>query len=107
MAEIYVAIRNQDRVAMSSVAGELILVLITCDGRFMGQQSASPRNAMATFFNLPAGKYTVIARHPLLQPTEARQDLELAINTIFDVRFIYNEPEHQLLNVETEVSYLL
>ncbi|MCY7390256.1 MAG: hypothetical protein LH647_01765 [Leptolyngbyaceae cyanobacterium CAN_BIN12] len=72
----------------------------------MGQQSASLRNAMATFFNLPAGKYTVIARHPSLRPTEARKDLELSSNVIVGVRFIYNEPERHLLNVETEVSYL-
>ncbi|NJP10000.1 MAG: hypothetical protein HC866_11395 [Leptolyngbyaceae cyanobacterium RU_5_1] len=106
MAEIYVAIRNQDRIAMSSVSGELILVLVTSDGRFMAQQPASLRNAMATFFDLPAGKYSVIARHPSLQPTESRKDLELSINAIIGVRFIYNEPERQLLNIETEVSYL-
>ena len=106
MAEIYVAIRNQDRVAMPSVNGEFVVVLVTRTGQFVDQLPASMRGAMANFQGLPAGQYTVIARHPDLAPTEARQDLDIAENVIVGLRFTYNEPERRLLNTEMEVSYL-
>jgi hypothetical protein len=106
MTEIYVAIRNQDGVAMPSVNGELIIVLVTREGAFLDQQTASLRGGMAMFFGLPTGNYTVIARHSNLNPTEARQDVEISQDAIVGIRFTYNEPECQLLSIETEISYL-
>lgn len=103
MADIFVAIRNQNRVAMSSIAGELVLVLVRRDGRFQAQKPVALQNAMALFLNLPAGSYTVIARHPDLNPTEARQDVELGDREVFGVRFVYNEARRQLLSIETEL----
>jgi hypothetical protein len=91
MADIYVSVRNQDGIAMSSINGEPLVVLITRDGLFQDQQSVAFRTAVAIFQELPAGRYTVIARHPNTMPTEARHDVELSEKTIFGIRFIYNE----------------
>jgi hypothetical protein len=90
MAEIYVAIRNQDGVAMPSVNGELVIILVTKDRRFQAQKPVALQDAMALFFNLPTGAYTVIARHSGLNPTEVRQDVDLSDLDIFGVRFVYN-----------------
>jgi hypothetical protein len=89
MADIYVAIRNQDGVAMPSVNGELVIILVTKDGLFQAQKPVAMQNAMALFFNLPAGAYTIIARHSGLKPTEVRQDADLSNRDIFGVRFVY------------------
>lgn len=57
---------------MSSVDGELIVVLLTSEGQVVDQQPVRLTVADAIFSDLPAGRYTVIARHPSLNPTEAR-----------------------------------
>ena len=88
---------------MPSVDGELVIVLVTRDGRFQAQRPVALQNAMALFFNLPAGAYVVIARHSGLEPTEVRQDVDLGDRDIFGVRFVYNEPQRQLLRIETEL----
>ncbi len=46
----YVAIRNQDGVAMPSVDGELVIILVTRDGLFQAQKPVALQNAMALFF---------------------------------------------------------
>jgi hypothetical protein len=106
MADIYVVIRNQNGVAMSSVNGELIIVLITADGRFQVERPVTLRTAVAVFREIPAGNYSIIVRHPDLVPTEARYDTTLAEKTLFGIRFTYNEHDYQLLSLETEVNEL-
>ncbi|UBF25519.1 hypothetical protein K9N68_28710 [Kovacikia minuta CCNUW1] len=106
MADIYVAIRNQDGFAMSSISGEIVTVLIIRNALFEEQCPVTLRGALATFQNLISGNYTIIARHPDLEPTEARQDVSLMDKAIFGIRFIYNEPQRRLVAIETEVNYL-
>ncbi|GAB4325499.1 MAG: hypothetical protein OHK0047_10410 [Leptolyngbyaceae cyanobacterium] len=106
MADIYVAVWNQDKVAMSSVNGELIVILVIRDGLFQAQRQVMLRSGTAIFQNLPAGLYTIIARHPDLTPTEARCDVNLSEGAIFGIRFTYNEVQRQLLTIETEESSL-
>jgi hypothetical protein len=106
MADIYVAIRNQNDVAMSSVNGEIVIVLLTYNPLLQIQQPVTLRTAMATFVDLPAGDYTIVAKHPDLLPTEARYDVRLAENAILGIRFTYNEPERRLLTIETEMRFL-
>jgi hypothetical protein len=106
MADIYVVIRNQAGVAMSSVNGELMIVLITRDGQFQSQRPVTLQTAVAVFRQIPAGSYSIIVRHPDLMPTEARYDVTLSDKSLFGIRFTYNEPERQLLRIETEVNEL-
>ncbi|BAU14487.1 hypothetical protein LEP3755_50340 [Leptolyngbya sp. NIES-3755] len=106
MADIYVAIRSQNRVAMPSIDGEFVIVLVTRAGQLVDQLPASMRGAMANFRDLPGGQFTVIVQHSGLNPTEARQDLEIPGNAIVGLRFNYNEPERRLLGIDMEVDYL-
>lgn len=106
MAAIYVAVHNQSDVAMSSINGELILVLIARDGLFEAQQPVDFRTATATFQDVPAGNYTIVARHPDLTPTETRYDVGVAENAILGVRYTYNETQRRLLLIETEMRFL-
>ncbi len=82
------------------------MVLLTCDGFVQFQQPVTLREAVAMFFNLAAGDYTIIARHPDLNPTEVRQDVKLGEQAFYGVRFIYNEPQRRLLRIETEMRFL-
>jgi hypothetical protein len=106
MAEIYVAVWNQDKVAMPSVNGELVVILVIRNGFFQAQRPLMFRSGTAIFQNLPSGAYTMIARHSDLNPTEARYDINLSDKTILGIRFTFNELECRLLTIETEVSSL-
>jgi hypothetical protein len=46
---------------------------------FQSQRPVMLRSGTAIFQDLPAGAYTVIARHPDLNPTEARSEFGSAI----------------------------
>ncbi len=85
---------------MSSVDGELIVVLLTSEGQVVDQQPVRLTVADAIFANLPTGHYTVIARHPSLNPTEARQDIVLPDNVMLGVKYFYTEANRQLLRTE-------
>lgn len=90
---------------MSSIDGELIVILVTKDSRFQAQQPVTVRQATAFFQELTAGDYTIIARHPKLMPTEARYDVGLGMQAAFGIRFIYNEPERRLLRIDTQMRF--
>lgn len=78
MSYIIAIIRNDQGVSMPSVDGELVIVLLTSDGQFIAQQPVTISAGDAIFANLPAGRYTMIARHPSLNPTEGKTRLNLA-----------------------------
>jgi hypothetical protein len=85
---------------MSSVDGELIVVLLALEGQVVDQQPVRLTVADAIFSNLPAGRYTVIARHPSLNPTEARLDIALSDKVMLGVKYFYVEADRQLLRTE-------
>ncbi|MDY6804502.1 MAG: hypothetical protein SXA11_11940 [Cyanobacteriota bacterium] len=93
MSDIYVVIRNQDGVAMTSVDGEPLRVFVRRDGLIYDQQPVSLRLADAFFYNFPLGRCSVVARHSQLSPVEAEQEVELPANVALRVRYIYLEPE--------------
>jgi hypothetical protein len=100
MSYVVAVIRNERGVSMSSVDGELIIVLLASEGQVLAQQPVRLGTADAIFANLPAGRYTLLARHPSLSPTEARQDITLSENIMLGVKYFYSEAERQLLNIE-------
>ncbi|MBW4582825.1 MAG: hypothetical protein KME42_24930 [Tildeniella nuda ZEHNDER 1965/U140] len=106
MSDIYVVIRNQSDTAMPSVEGELLVVMLTTEGIVYRQTTASLRVAAAFFRNIPGGQYSILVRHSVLNPTEARYDVNLPERAIFGVRFVYDEPSHQLLKIESETRFL-
>lgn len=101
MPDLYVVIRNQDDVAMSSIEGELLTIGLLQDGFLLHTQPVDLFLAEVLLFNLPAGRYQVVAAHPLLNPAQAQQTVQITPQTaVMGVRFIYSEPEQQLLRVE-------
>ncbi len=91
---------------MASIDGELATVLITANGRVQFQQPVRFTVADAIFLDLLPGKYTVIVRHPSLNPTEARQDISLPEKFMAGVKYFYDEAERQLLRVELDMRSL-
>jgi hypothetical protein len=106
LSDIIAVIRNQQGVGMSSVDGELVIVLLTSQGNIIDQQPAMLRSGIAIFTNLPSGSYTVLARHASLTPTEARQDVVLQRQEMIGVKFIYSEPDRQLITIEIQKESL-
>ncbi len=100
MSDIIVVVRNHQGISMSSVDGELIVVLLASEGQVVAQQPIRMRVADAIFLNLPAGRYTVVTRHSSLDPTEARQDVVLRENVMLGVKYFYEENERRLLRIE-------
>jgi hypothetical protein len=100
LSYIITVIRNDRGVSMSSVEGELIIVLLAADGQVLAQQPVRLMVADAIFAGLPAGNYTIIVRHSFLQPTEARQDIVLKKNTMLGLKYIYAESTRTLESVE-------
>jgi hypothetical protein len=100
MSDIIVAIRNEQGASMSSVDGALVVVLLASEGQVVDQQPVRMTVADVIFSRLPPGRYTVIARHPSLNPTEARQDVLLPEKLMLGVKYFYVEGERQLLRIE-------
>ena len=87
---------------MSSIDGELVVVLLTMGGIVIDQQPVMLRSGIAIFGDLPLGTYTILARHASLNPTESRQDVVLQNNVMLGIKFIYTESERRLLRIELQ-----
>ncbi|TVQ51836.1 MAG: hypothetical protein EA366_14850 [Spirulina sp. DLM2.Bin59] len=101
MSDIFISIRNQDGYAMASNQGNLFVAILQQDGTLIDQKHVNWRWADAQFPDLPPGDYTAIAFHESVNPPEAAQNVTLGVNELLEVRFIYLEPEQQLLQVYT------
>jgi hypothetical protein len=99
MSDIFITIRNQDGYAMASYQGTLFVAIAQQDGTAIGEKPVNWRWADAQFPDLPPGEYTAIAFHESVNPPEASQDVTLGANELLEVRFIYLEPEQQLLDI--------
>ncbi len=87
---------------MASVDGELVTILLASGGRVVDQQAVRLAVADAIFLDLPPGSYTVIARHPSLNPVEVRQNVLLPDKVMLGVKYFYIEAERQLLRIELD-----
>ncbi|OJJ15738.1 hypothetical protein BI308_24130 [Roseofilum reptotaenium AO1-A] len=99
MSDIFITIRNQEGYAMASHQGTLFVAIIQQDGTLISQKPVNWRWADAQFPDLPPGQYTAIAFHESVNPPETSQDVTLGANELLEVRFIYLEPEQQLLDI--------
>lgn len=87
MSDIYVIIRNEADRAMTSVEGIPVITEARRQDRLIyDEQAVGLRFADAHFYNLPLDTYTVIARHSLLNPTEAMQEVVLGARELVTVR---------------------
>jgi len=85
LSDIIAVIRNEQGVGMSSIDGELVIILLTSQGAVIDQQPVMLRSAIAIFTELIPSRYTVLARHSSLTPTQARQDVLLPRNTMLGI----------------------
>jgi hypothetical protein len=106
LSDIIVVVRNERGVAMASIDGELVSVLLTSEGKVLSQQPVRFTVADAIFLDLRPGSYTVIVRHPSLTPTEARQDILLPDQFMAGVKYFYDEAERQVLRIEIDMRSL-
>ncbi|MGV0026151.1 hypothetical protein [Phormidesmis priestleyi] len=68
MPDLYVVVRNQDDVAMSSIEGELLMIALLQDEILLHTQPVDLFLAEVLFFNLPVGRYQVMAVHQSVNP---------------------------------------
>jgi len=99
MSDIFITIRNQNDNAMTSVGGVPFVAILRQDGSILAQKPVGLRYADTQFPSLPPGEYTAVAFHDSVNPPEASQDITLSADELLEVRFIYLEPERQLLRI--------
>lgn len=99
MSDIFITIRNQNENAMTSVDGVIFVAILKQDGKIIQQKSVNLRYADAQFANLDSDEYTVIAFHQSVNPPQAQKSVNLLENELLEVRFIYSEPERQLIRI--------
>jgi len=99
MSDIFISIRNQNDNAMTSVDGVAFIAILRQDGTTLDRQTVELRYADAQFANIPPGEYTAVAYHESVNPPEASQDVTIGADELLQVKFIYLEPERQLLRI--------
>ena len=105
MSDIFVMVRNQNNIAMTSVDGIAFITLLNRDGRILAEETVALMEADAGFDDLAAGQYTVIVRHELVEPRSAMWDVTIGNqDQVIILTFVYLEPERVLLRVLTTVE---
>ena len=105
MSDIFVMVRNQNNIAMTSVDGIAFITLLNRDGRILAEETVALMEADAGFDDLAAGQYTVIVRHELVEPRSATWDVTIGNqDEVIILTFVYLEPERVLLRVLTTVE---
>lgn len=101
MSDIFVLVRDQDNVALTSIAGIPFVALLQQDGEILARETVDLIYADAGFDDLPIGSYTVILHHERVEPQDV--SCNVIIDTLDEVillSFVYLEPEQILLNVQ-------
>ncbi|TAG85736.1 MAG: hypothetical protein EAZ09_19910 [Oscillatoriales cyanobacterium] len=100
MSDIFVMVRNQNNIAMTSVDGIAFITLLNRDGRILAEETVALMEADAGFDDLAAGQYTVIVRHELVEPRSATWDVMIGNqDQVIILTFVYLEPERVLLRI--------
>lgn len=101
MSDIFVLVRDQDNVALTSIGGIPFVALLRQNTQVLAKETVDLIYADAGFDDLPLGIYTVVVHHERVEPEEAAYDV--VINTHDEVillTFIYLEPEQILLHIQ-------
>ncbi len=105
MSDIFVMVRNQNNIAMTSVDGIAFITLLNRDGRILAEETVALMEADAGFDDLAAGQYTVIVRHERVEPRSAMWDVTIGNqDEVIILTFVYLEPERVLLRVLATVE---
>ncbi|HEY9642691.1 MAG TPA: hypothetical protein V6C57_19545 [Coleofasciculaceae cyanobacterium] len=105
MSDIFVMLRNQENVALTSIEGIAFITLLKQDGRVIAEETVELIYADAGFDDLPLGKYTVVVRHNSVEPMEVSYEVTIADpNEVVFLTFVYLEPERVFLKVQPSVE---
>jgi hypothetical protein len=105
MAQIQIAIRNQDEKSLTSIEGTAFVTLLSKNGQVIASKSVTLRFADADFPDLSPGDYRCLVRHPLVEPQEVTWDVTIQTEPeLLQVLFIYSELERVLLRVRTRLA---
>ncbi|MBE9119835.1 hypothetical protein IQ269_03195 [Tychonema sp. LEGE 07199] len=105
MSDIFVMVRNQNNVAMTSVDGIAFITLLNRDGRVLAEETVALMEADAGFDDLAPGQYTVIVRHEQVEPQSAKWDVTIGKkDRVIILTFVYLEPERVLLRILATVE---
>ncbi|MGB7894361.1 MAG: hypothetical protein WCF82_21000 [Microcoleus sp.] len=105
MSDIFVMIRNQSNVAMTSVDGIAFVTLLTQEGRVLAEETVDLFEADVNFDNLKQGKYTVIVRHEGVEPRSATCSVTITNeDKVIMLTFVYLELERVLLRIQTSTE---
>ncbi|MGB3267710.1 MAG: hypothetical protein WBA89_27590 [Microcoleus sp.] len=105
MSDIFVMVRNQNNVAMTSVDGIAFITLLNRDGRVLAEETVALMEADAGFDDLAPGQYTVTVRHEQVEPQSAKWDVTIGKkDRVIILTFVYLEPERVLLRILATVE---
>lgn len=105
MSDIFVMVRNQNNIAMTSVDGIAFITLLTQEGRVLAEETVDLFEADVNFDDLPLGKYTVVVRHEGIEPRSANCDVTITDeDKVIMLTFVYLELERVLLRIQTSTE---
>lgn len=101
MSDIFVMLREQHNVALTSIHGIPFVALLRQNGQILAAETVDLIYADAGFDDLPLGHYTVVVRHGDVEPPEVTYDVSIDTqDEVILLTFIYFEPEQILLDIQ-------
>jgi hypothetical protein len=102
MSDIFVLVRNQDNVALTSIAGIPFVARLQQNGIILAAETVDLIYADAGFDDLPLGNYVVTLHHERVEPRDVSHKVTItAPDEVILLTFVYLEPEQILLIVQT------
>ena len=108
MSDIFVMLRNQDNIALTSIDGIPFVTLLKQNEWIVAEEIVELIYADAGFDDLPLGKYAVIVRHKSVEPSEVKYEVAIADeDEVVFLTFMYLEPERVFLKVSASTEMRL
>lgn len=105
MSDIFVMLRNQDNIALTSIDGIAFVTLLQQDGQLVAEETVELFYADAGFDDLPVGQYSVMVQHKAVEPAEVMHEVAIAhSNEVIFLTFVYLEPERVFLKVHASTE---
>lgn len=100
MSDIFILIRDQDNVALTSIEGIPFVAQLRAGERLLAEETVDLIYADAGFDDLPIGLYQVAVQHQQVEPKETTYPISIdQADQVVLLTFIYLEPERMLLQV--------
>jgi hypothetical protein len=113
MSDIFVMVRSQANIALTSVAGirfvaELRHHVFGSGVEVLATEVLDLIHADAGFDDLKPGNYSVVIRHERVEPPEATVEVSIdACDQVVLLTFVYLEAEQVLLRIQSKIEQRL